>query len=61
MPDHFKKGGKVQWSSSHGTALRRITSPSAIKSHHVAASKKARQYLSKAKAPAPGWHTGRMP
>lgn len=49
MPDRFKKGDKVQWSSSqglvYGTVIRKITSPTDIKGHYVAASKEAPQYL----------------
>lgn len=49
MADDLKKGDKVRWSSSqgevHGTVERKLTSPTDIKGHHVAASKDNPEYL----------------
>lgn len=51
MADELKKGDKVHWNSSqgevHGTVERKLTSPTDIKSHHVAASKDNPEYLVK--------------
>lgn len=45
----FKKGDKVSWKSSGGTAhgkvVKKLTSPIDIKGHHVAASKDNPEYL----------------
>ena len=45
----FKKGDKVSWKSSGGTAhgkvVKKLTSPMEIKGHHVAASKENPEYL----------------
>ena len=45
----FKKGDKVSWNSSgetvHGTVVRKLTEPTEIKGHHVAASKDNPEYL----------------
>lgn len=45
----FRKGDKVRWSSSGGTAhgkvVKKLTSPCEIKGHHVAASKDHPEYL----------------
>lgn len=45
----FKAGDKVSWSSSGGTAhgkvVKKLTSPTDIKGHHVAASKENPEYL----------------
>lgn len=45
----FRKGDKVSWNSSGGTAhgkvVKKLTSPIDIKGHHVAASKDNPEYL----------------
>ena len=45
----LKKGDKVQWESSqgtvHGTVEKKLTSPTHIKDHKVAASKDNPEYL----------------
>ena len=45
----FKRGDKVEWKSSGGTAhgkvVRKLTGPMDIKGHHVAASKDNPEYL----------------
>ena len=47
----FKAGDKVTWDSSqgtvHGTVEKKLTEPTNIKSHHVAASKDNPEYLVK--------------
>ena len=49
MTDAFKAGDKVQWHSSqgtvHGTIKKKLTSPTDIKGHHVAASPDNPEYL----------------
>lgn len=49
MSTSFKAGDKVQWQSSqgtvHGTVKKKLTAPTDIKGHHVAASKEAPEYL----------------
>ncbi|TFV94908.1 DUF2945 domain-containing protein [Oxalobacteraceae bacterium OM1] len=49
MADAFKKGDKVQWESPQGlvcgTVLRKLTHPTDVKGHHVAASENNPQYL----------------
>lgn len=49
MSDEFKPGDKVQWESSQGTidgtVKKKLTEPTDIKGHHVAASKEDPQYL----------------
>ena len=49
MTDAFKAGDKVQWHSSqgtvHGTIKKKLTSPTDIKGHHVAASPEHPEYL----------------
>ena len=49
MPDSFKKGDKVQWKTSQGpttgTVKKKLTSPTDIKGHHVAASEDNPEYL----------------
>ena len=49
MGDKFKKGDKVEWNTSQGTTTgeveKKLTSPTDIKGHHVAASKENTQYL----------------
>ena len=46
---NVRKGDKVSWNSSggtaHGTVVRKLTSPIEIKGHHVAASKDNPEYL----------------
>ena len=45
----FRKGDKVSWQSSGGTAhgkvVKKLTSPMEIKDHHVAASKDNPEYM----------------
>lgn len=47
----FRAGDKVSWSSHGGTTygkvIRKLTSPTDIKGHHVAASKDNPEYLVK--------------
>jgi hypothetical protein len=49
VSDEFKPGDKVQWESSQGTiegsVKKKLTEPTDIKGHHVAASKEDPQYL----------------
>jgi len=49
MTNTFRKGDKVAWHSSqgtvHGTVLKKLTEPTDIKGHHVAASPDDPQYL----------------
>lgn len=49
MTDKFKKGDKVEWETSQGktegTIKEKLTSPTDIKGHHVAASKDNPEYL----------------
>ena len=49
MTDAFKIGDKVQWHSPqgtvHGTIKKKLTSPTEIKGHHVAASPDNPEYL----------------
>lgn len=49
MTDAFKAGDKVQWHSSqgavHGTIKKKLTAPTDIKGHHVAASPDNPEYL----------------
>ncbi|MUH01802.1 DUF2945 domain-containing protein [Scytonema sp. UIC 10036] len=51
MTDEFKKGDKVQWKTSRGETTgeveKKLTSPTQIKGHHVAASKDNPEYLVK--------------
>jgi hypothetical protein len=51
MTDKFKKGDKVEWKSSQGkvegTVEKKLTQPTEIKGHHVAASKDNPEYLVK--------------
>ncbi|GAA6618538.1 DUF2945 domain-containing protein [Scytonema sp. NUACC26] len=51
MTDEFKKGDKVQWKTSQGETTgeieKKLTSPTDIKGHHVAASKDNPEYLVK--------------
>ena len=49
MSETFKVGDKVQWQSSqgavHGTIKKKLTAPTDIKGHHVAASGEHPEYL----------------
>lgn len=49
MADEFKAGDKVQWNSPqgvvHGKIKKKLTSPTHIKGHEVAASKEHPEYL----------------
>lgn len=49
MSDPFKPGDKVSWRTSqgvtHGTVEKKLTHPTDIKQHHVAASKAHPEYL----------------
>lgn len=49
MTDKFKKGDKVEWETSQGktegTIKEKLTSPTDIKGHHVAASQDNPEYL----------------
>ncbi|HEY9894988.1 MAG TPA: DUF2945 domain-containing protein [Candidatus Sericytochromatia bacterium] len=49
MTDPFKKGDRVEWKSTQGTVKgvvkRKLTEPTDIKGHHVAASDDNPEYL----------------
>ncbi|XHX76036.1 MAG: DUF2945 domain-containing protein [Stenomitos frigidus ULC029] len=49
MTDSFKKGDRVEWKSAQGTVKgvvkRKLTEPTDIKGHHVAASDDNPEYL----------------
>lgn len=49
MSEPFKAGDKVSWHSPqgvvHGTVKKKLTAPTDIKGHHVAASKAHPEYL----------------
>ncbi len=49
MADKLKKGDKVEWETSQGktkgTVKKKLTEPTDIKSHHVAASEDNPEYL----------------
>lgn len=49
MADQFKKGDKVEWKTSQGKTTgeveKKLTKPTDIKGHHVAASKDNPEYL----------------
>ena len=49
MTDQFKKGDRVEWKTSQGETTgkvkKKLTSPTDIKGHHVAASKDNPEYL----------------
>lgn len=49
MADNPKRGAKVSWKShggeAHGKVVRKLTSPTTIKGHKVAASKDNPEYL----------------
>jgi Hypervirulence associated proteins TUDOR domain len=51
VTDEFKKGDKVQWKSAQGTVEgtveKKLTAPTDIKGHHVAASEEIPEYLVK--------------
>lgn len=51
MAEEFKKGDKVEWKTPQGTTtgkiIEKLTSPTEIKGHHVAASKDNPEYLVK--------------
>lgn len=51
MSETFKKGDRVEWSTSQGktegTVEKKLTEPTEIKGHHVAASKDNPEYLVK--------------
>lgn len=49
MRDNFNQGDRVQWNTSQGPTtgkvIRRLTEPTEIEGHHVAASPDNPQYL----------------
>lgn len=49
MPEEFKKGDKVEWNTLQGRTTgevqKKLTSPTDIKGHHVAASEENPEYL----------------
>ncbi|MBW4658574.1 MAG: DUF2945 domain-containing protein [Drouetiella hepatica Uher 2000/2452] len=49
MTEEFKKGDRVEWETSNGKTVgeikKKLTQPTDIKSHHVAASEENPQYL----------------
>ena len=51
MAEEFKKGDKVQWNTvqgkTTGEVIKKLTSPTDIKGHHVAASEDNPEYLVK--------------
>jgi hypothetical protein len=51
MAEQFKKGDHVEWKTSQGktegTVEKKLTEPTDIKGHHVAASKDNPEYLVK--------------
>lgn len=51
MAEEFKKGDKVEWKTSQGKTTgevkKKLTSPTDIKGHHVAASEDNPEYLVK--------------
>jgi hypothetical protein len=51
VTEQFKKGDKVEWNTSRGKTIgeveKKLTSPTDIKEHHVAASKDNPEYLVK--------------
>lgn len=51
MTEEFKKGDKVKWNTAQGETTgeveKKLTSPTDIKGHHVAASKDNPEYLVK--------------
>uniref|UniRef100_A0A832H3E6 DUF2945 domain-containing protein n=1 Tax=Oscillatoriales cyanobacterium SpSt-402 TaxID=2282168 RepID=A0A832H3E6_9CYAN len=51
MTEQFKKGDRVEWNTSSGKTIgkveKKLTEPTTIKNHHVAASKDNPEYLVK--------------
>ncbi|MBL1202657.1 MAG: DUF2945 domain-containing protein [Nostoc sp. GBBB01] len=49
MAEEFKKGDRVEWKTSQGETtgevVNKVTSPTDIKKHHVAASEDNPQYI----------------
>ncbi|MEH2183245.1 DUF2945 domain-containing protein [Nostoc sp.] len=49
MTEQFKKGDRVEWNTSQGKTtgkvVKKLTSPTDIKEHHVAASEDNPEYL----------------
>jgi len=49
VAEQFKKGDKVEWNTAQGTTTgtvkKKLTSPTDIKGHHVAASEDNPEYL----------------
>lgn len=49
MAEDFKKGDKVEWETPQGktvgTVVEKLTTPTEIKGHHVAASEENPEYL----------------
>lgn len=49
MTEQFKKGDRVEWNTSQGKitgkVVNKLTSPTNIKEHHIAASEENPQYL----------------
>ncbi|MEH1840666.1 MAG: DUF2945 domain-containing protein [Nostoc sp.] len=49
MAEQFKKGDRVEWNTSQGKTtgkvLKKLTSPTDIKEHHIAASEDNPEYL----------------
>ncbi len=49
MAEEFKKGDRVEWKTSQGKTtgevVNKVTSPTDIKKHHVAASEDNPQYI----------------
>lgn len=49
MSDEFKKGDRVEWNTAQGKTAgevkKKLTSPTDIKGHHVAASQDNPEYL----------------
>ncbi|MCC5647582.1 DUF2945 domain-containing protein [Nostoc sp. CHAB 5824] len=49
MAEKFKKGDRVEWNTSQGKTtgkvIKKLTSPTDIKEHHIAASEDNPEYL----------------
>ncbi|MBD2506909.1 DUF2945 domain-containing protein [Nostoc muscorum FACHB-395] len=49
MAEQFKKGDRVEWNTSQGKTtgkvVKKLTSPTGIKEHHIAASEDNPEYL----------------
>ncbi|MBD6616781.1 DUF2945 domain-containing protein [Komarekiella sp. 'clone 1'] len=49
MTEQFKKGDKVEWNTAQGKTIgkivKKLTSPTDVKGHHVAASEDNPEYL----------------